>query len=165
MPIQPNQRRQAHLHAQTPLVLPVTLLLAPRHGSQQHRNNARQHGTAGPNSPTRHQYQLQLQCYPPHNRTTLHASKPPLSHLLRLHNRNPLARPLALRPLPEPRHLPRANPRSVLRYSTALLARPSLPARKRHRAPIQPPRLRRRRNSTQGHCAQAEVDGAMQFVS
>jgi hypothetical protein len=51
MPLQPNQRRHAHLHAQTPLVLPLTILLAPRHRSKQHRNNARQHGTTRPDSP------------------------------------------------------------------------------------------------------------------
>jgi hypothetical protein len=162
LPLQPNQRRNAHLHAQTPLVLPLTLLLSPRHRNKQHRNNARQRGTARPNSPARQQHQQyqsqdRQQPHPPHNRTTLHAPPP---RLLRLHSRNPLARPLALRPLPEPRHLPRPDARSVLRPTPPLLARPSLPARKRHRPNVLASRLRRRGNSTH-YGAQAEVDGAV----
>ena len=173
LPLQPNQRRHAHLHAQTPLVLPFTLLLAPGHRNKQHRNNARQHGTARPNSPARQQHpqydhhhrlhNQQRQHHPPHNRTTLHPPPPPLPHLLRLHSRNPLARPLALRPLPKSRHLPRPDARSVLRDAAALLSSPGLPARKRHRPHVLAPRLRRRGNSTY-HGAQAEIDGAVQSV-
>lgn len=121
LPLQPNTRSNAHLHAQTPLVLPLAILLPPRYCHDEHRNNARQHGAPRPHRAAQQQRRR------PHHGTTLHAPEPALRQLLHLHRRIALARPLALRPLPQPRHLPRAHPRGVLCPAPPVLARNGLP--------------------------------------